>query len=137
MTVGRILPIALLAVVVLTASGCGSGQATVNGSVTLDGAPLEKGDINFIPADGQGGTAGGAIKDGKYSVSKVPPGSKIVQITASKKVGEHKAYPDDPNSPMLDDVKDIIPAEYNTKSTLKADLTAGSNELKPFELKSK
>ena len=48
--------------------GCGDGRpdlAAVSGRVTIDGQPLTKGSISFIPAKGR--QAGGAIEsDGRY-----------------------------------------------------------------------
>jgi hypothetical protein len=68
-------------------AGCGGGGgATVSGSVTYDGQPVGDGTITFLPADGKGPTVGGPIAGGRYSVSGVLPGAKVVQITAVKAV---------------------------------------------------
>ena len=50
-------------------AGCGKGLATVEGNVTFDGQPVEKGTIVFEPADGVGPTGGGAIENGKYRIT--------------------------------------------------------------------
>ena len=72
--------------VVLTA-GCGGGSGgTVSGAVTYDGQPVGDGTITFLPADGKGQPVGGPIANGRYSVADVPPGPKVVQITAVKAV---------------------------------------------------
>lgn len=125
----------LLALSLLAASGCGS-EAKVSGKVTLDGQPLESGTIMFVPADGKGQPQSGEIKNGQYSVN-VEPGSKIVQITSSKVVGQKPRYENSPNSPIDDISEQIVADEYNTKSTLKANVKAGSSELPPFEVKPK
>jgi hypothetical protein len=129
MKVERLLSLAVLALFLLAASGCSSSQAKVSGKVTLDGTPVDKGSILFEPADGKTATAGGDIVNGAYSVANVPPGPKNVKVSVSKKVGEHKAFPDDPNSQMIDDIKDIT-------STQTFEVKAGNNDGPTFELKS-
>lgn len=116
-------------------AGCGGGGpgATVEGSVTLDGQPLQEGAISFVPADGKTASAGGTITDGKYSVA-VPPGPKRVEITASKVVGQRPAYAGDPNSPMIDITKSIVPPRYNSQSELTLEVQSGDNQ-KDFALK--
>ena len=119
--------------------GCqkaGGDRTKVSGKVTLDGAPLEEGTIMFVSADKKTEPATGDIKNGQYSLP-VPPGPKIVQISAKKVIGKKKLYEGEPNSPEVDQTQELIPARYNEKSELKADISTGSQELKPFELKSK
>jgi hypothetical protein len=41
--------------------------------VTYNGKPLEKGTINFTPADAKGRGAGGTITDGRYSLTTQDP----------------------------------------------------------------
>ena len=41
--------------------------ALVSGTVEIDGKHLESGTMLFMPVDGQTPTAGGAIKNGRYS----------------------------------------------------------------------
>src|SRR5262245_59045431 len=67
-------------------SGCGARTATVSGEVTYDGQPVGDGSITLTPEDGKGPVVGGPIKDGKYTLTKVPPGPKVVKIEAYKKV---------------------------------------------------
>ena len=67
--------------------GCGdSNLGTVHGTVTYEGAPIEKGSIDFLPADGKGASVGAEIVAGAYSAEGVPPGPKIVQVIAVKDV---------------------------------------------------
>ena len=58
----------MLTLLALTGCGGDSKMATVSGAVTLDGNPVETGAITFVPANGNAPTAGGQIKDGRYSV---------------------------------------------------------------------
>src|SRR5438309_491715 len=62
--------------------GCSGGQATVTGTVTYDGKEVANGTISFYPVDGEGPTAGGMIKNGKYTVTNLTPGKKRVEIDA-------------------------------------------------------
>jgi hypothetical protein len=115
--------------------GCGGPpRAKVRGTVTLDGKPIKNGSIEFFPISGQGQTAGVAIKDGAYSVD-ASVGEMKVSIRATEVIGQHKAY-DTPDSPMIDDVRSIIPARYNAQSELKRTLVAGDNEVN-FDLATK
>ena len=70
--------------------GCGTSLATVEGTVTFDGKPVESGSIVFEPADGAGPSAGGQIQNGKYKLAGeagVMPGKKVVRITAIRSTG--------------------------------------------------
>jgi hypothetical protein len=67
-------------------SGCGPTTATVSGEITYEGKPVEDGYITFTPADGKGTDAGGPITSGRYRITKVPPGPKVVKVIGVKKV---------------------------------------------------
>lgn len=74
---------ALAAVMAAFAAGCGSGGGTtVSGQVTYEEAPVASGQIMFTPADGKGPIVGGPISAGSYSLSEVPPGQKVVQVSS-------------------------------------------------------
>lgn len=130
---GRVLTPVALALLVL-GSGCGKTASTVEGKVTLDGQPLD-GTIHFVPKDGATNSAAGPIKAGAYNL-EVPPGPKIVQVRATKVVGKHQAYKGDPKSPMVDDVREMVPAKYNASSVLTFTVAQGKNQ-HDLELKSK
>jgi hypothetical protein len=64
--------------VVLAILGCGDSSGLprrypVSGTVTYNGKALEKGTINFTPADAKGRAAGGTITDGRYSLTTQDP----------------------------------------------------------------
>jgi len=129
-----ILPLALCLL-----TGCGSGKSRVEGTVTLDGSPVDGGVIAFFPAGtSEQHDAGHAeIKDGKYSVEEtkdLKPGNYRVEISWNKPTGKKVPTPGDPDIKM-DQVHQVIPAKYNTKSTLSETLTSGTNK-KDFDLKS-
>ena len=127
----------LTLVAVLGLTGCSQGPAKshITGEVTLDGDTVDEGSISFVPSDGQSPTAGGLIENGTYSVD-VPPGPKKVMITSPEVIGQKKAYESDPNSPMIDIVRERIPTKYNAQTELTYDVPSRSEE-KNFELKSK
>jgi hypothetical protein len=106
-------------------AGCTSKPAkgSVEGVVTLDGKPLEEGLIRFVPTDGATPSADATIFHGKFSAT-VPPGEKKVTISASKVVGNRKAY-DTPDSPTVDIVEELLPRRYNADSNLSLTVTSG------------
>jgi len=88
--------------------GCSANLATVQGNVTFDGQPVEKGSIIFEPADGVGPVAGGTIENGKYRLDwegGLVPGKMIVRISAGRPTGRKiKAGPPAPAGKMGDGV---------------------------------
>ncbi len=117
--------------------GCGGAppQAQVNGTVTLDGKPLDTGVIHFFPQSDAGGPSASAdIKNGRYQLQTGIGPMKVV-VNANKVFGKRKMY-DTPDSPVVEDIRDVLPERYNMKSELKAALTTGPNEVN-FDLKSK
>jgi hypothetical protein len=119
----------------LAAVGCGSSSlGTVQGTVTLDGQPLKEGVVRFVPADGKSQTATAPIADGKFTAF-VPLGEMKVEFSAPRVVGRHKVY-DTPDSPLVDDVAELIPERFNTKSQLRISVKKGSQE-ETFALQSK
>jgi hypothetical protein len=116
------------------AGGCSSGEGIVNGEVTVDGQPLKQGIIRFVPVDGKSPTADAAIADGRFSAT-VPVGEKRVEISAPKVVGKQKMY-NTPDSPVVEEVAELLPARYNVRSELTMTVQKGSQE-KRFDLKSK
>src|SRR5207249_3863590 len=95
--------IVLSAVVVLsTAAGCTAKKPVVHGLVTLDGKPLDNGNITFTPEAGDGQTSGAVIgPDGRYRTDASPTKLKVV-ISSSKLVGKRKMYDGVPDSPTVD-----------------------------------
>jgi hypothetical protein len=127
---------AMAFIILLSAIGCGnSGPMPVSGVVTLDGQPLERGKLDFQPTDNKGPTAAAVIKDGKYDCS-VMPGGKTVRITGGKVTGKHQFTPGVAESPMVEDIKPLVPSCYNTESTLTCEIVRGTSSYN-FDLKSK
>jgi hypothetical protein len=123
--------IGLLALL-LTVVGCAEPNTTLlTGTVTVDGAPIQKGAITFTPADGEGFTAGSPIKNGEYS-ARVPATTLNVTVSMPRVVGMKKIY-DTPNSPERPLYEEGLPARYNSKSELQIEVEAGAVR-KDFEL---
>ena len=117
--------------VALCAIGCGkSGPASshVTGTVTLDGQPVEQGEVLFRPSEGGGTPYACPIAAGKFE-GDVAPGAKRVEINATGDTG--KTAPDG-----MPEYKNLIPAKYNTETTLTADIADGSNDPLTFDLTS-
>jgi hypothetical protein len=125
-----VLPMLVCGAVCTGCSGGGGDEIPkheVSGTVTLKGQPLAEGTISFVPADGQGPTAGAAIQEGQYT-AQVPPGPKRVEIHAVKVVGQRKMF-DTPDSPTVDVTEELVPPQYNTESTLHADVQDDRDDL--------
>jgi hypothetical protein len=124
-----------LLVSLLALAGCGDHMTgEVSGTVTLGGTPVQAGAITFIPVDGKTGTAGGAIKEGRYS-ARVPVGLMKVSISVPKVVRMKKLY-NTPNSPEMPWTDESAPARYNAKTELRFEVAPGANE-KDFALERK
>lgn len=114
----------------VAACGCGLGGPSlseVSGTVKIDGAPLQKGDIIFEAQDGQGTPQGTSIVDGKYTL-RVAPGKKKVRISASR--------PTKHVDPVMGAAaqESMIPEEFNVQSKLTAEITGGKQEGVDFEV---
>jgi hypothetical protein len=119
----------LTAVTLLPIAGCGGdGLADVTGTVTIDGAPLAEGDIIFEAADQSSTPQGTTITNGQFQL-RVGPGKKIVRINASE--GDGVVDP----LMQTEGRRSIIPPEFNTSSTLTAEIQAGTNPPLSFAVK--
>jgi hypothetical protein len=103
--------------------------APVTGTVTMDGQPLARVSISFTSDTGQL-SFGGTDETGKYELRYTGPykgatvGPNEVRITTPT------------DNPVGPEWKDPIPAKYNKKTELKADVKPGPNTF-DFDLKSK
>jgi hypothetical protein len=143
-----IVPSTLVLLPLLGFAGCGEEavgppREAVSGTVSLDGRPLPDGVIQLIPTSAREGTMGGAsVKDGRFSIKRhegLAPGGYRVVIHSSVGGGDASRILDE--APGLlsssDSPRDLIPAQYNTNSTLKAEIKAGTANTLDFSLKSK
>lgn len=98
------------------ATGCSSGPRTykVTGAVTLDGKPVPMGDVLLVSDDGARGPDAAKIQDGRFELRSTA-GKKRVEIRAHRQIG---------NGPMGPIYDDYLPADYNSGSTLTAEVSA-------------
>ena len=117
----------LMAILFLSGSGCGKCKPMMEGLVTLDGVPIEKGTIMLIPATGKGQSAGGGIVAGRYRIAASPVPVKV-WINAARKDGKMP----DPLNPgsgvMVDRYVEYVPDRYNEKTELEVTINPGVNK---------
>lgn len=134
-----------LSILVLNLSGCGGNGdrpelGHVTGTVTLDGEPVSGTVVVFYPDNGRP-ARGKTDLDGKYELTYIHKtlGSKVghnrVEIAPNEE-GENEEDEDE-EAGDTEDVgaakrprtsrKAVIPARYNTKSELEADVQPGEN----------
>lgn len=122
-------------------SGCGAptgDRVPLAGEVTLDGQPLDRGSIEFHPDD-EGSITGGMVLDGKFEIPAnqgAKPGKYLVRIFASGNAIE--VNPDEAPGPEADNQvsEERIPAKYNTKTELTADIGNQGDDSLRFEVSS-
>lgn len=122
--VSRREPLVAIGVVVvgalgLLSGGCGGQQRTyeVSGTVTFDGAPVEKGEISFVPLDAGRAPSAGVIAGGTFHV-RATAGPKRVEIRAARPLpAKRQSEPE--MGPLYED---YLPAQFNSASKLTADV---------------
>jgi hypothetical protein len=132
----RVAAAALATALMFALSGCGGASGgpalySVHGQVTFDGKPVEEGRILFRMEGDGGKSYSGAITNGAYQV-EAEAGKAVVEITATRDTGK---VDDMGGAAEPVPIKEqYIPAQYNSETTLSAEVTSGSN-LIPFDLK--
>ena len=118
----------LILFISIVLGGCSgsSTHGTIHGTVTLDDKPLEEGTVRFVPVDGNSQTAAAIVSQGEFTAT-VPVGLMRVEFSAPKVVGRQKMY-DAPDSPVVDQVAELLPPHYNVQSKLEVDVQAGSQD---------
>jgi hypothetical protein len=115
--------------------GCGGGPdiSSVRGTVTLDGDPLSNATVVFTPEEGGRSSLGRTNLDGEYTLlySAGNDGALVgrmrVRITCAEE------YTDSNDRTRMK--PEIVPARYNEKSELVADVKRAANVIN-FDLKS-
>lgn len=123
----------LLLVFTLLLAGCGGKDrpVAVQGKVTLDGKPLEKGKISFI-------TPGQVpeqleIAQGTFQ-GKVKAGKRRVEIGAYRPYQIPPEVPESMRPLMQGGEENYLPDAYHTNSTLEANVTPGGDNQFTFPL---
>lgn len=134
--------VGFICAVITGCSQSGIERVSVEGRITVDGAPLENGSILFIPqGEVRGPTSGGRVKGGQFRIkSERGPtlGLHRVEIRADDDL------PDDLTEPTsftnYDGFKppvNRIPARYNVRSDLVVEIKAEGNHDVDFDLSTK
>jgi hypothetical protein len=131
-------PWSQLTVLVLLLIGCGGcGRQSIEGTVTLDEQPLAQGYINFRPLkEAKGSPVGAPIEGGKYALAGLATeleGPFRVEITAVGKTGRKVR---DDSGREFDVEGQVLPARYNTQSTLQVEIKPHERNEFPFSLQS-
>jgi len=124
---GASLVTAMVPVAGCTGSDNPQGRQSISGEVTLGGKPLDHGSIRFEPQDASIGTSDAAmITQGAYKISVdqgLAPGAYRVFITATAANDDERTADEIMNDPKPAG-KEMIPAKYNRKSELTAQVSA-------------
>ncbi len=118
--------------------GCGRSEpsqkyavAKVVGMVRLDGQPLERGRVQFVPTlSTPGEPIAGDVAAGKFEIAGVPVGQHKVLFVATKETGKMISDRSEP----YPEVVNLIPDKY--RDGLDANVS-GSDSKHDFDLQSK
>ena len=122
----------------LTCLGCGSGGpeiAGVEGTVTMDGAPLANASVVFVPENGR---PGGASTDaqGKY-VLTFTEGREGAMLGKNRVRISTAADPSEtPDGQPIPAHPETVPMKYNAQTTLEFTVEAGKQNIANFDLES-
>jgi hypothetical protein len=110
--------------------GCTNGptQGEIQGRVTLDSKPVEKGIIRLIPTDNRLSPTAANIRQGKFEL-RLPVATYRVEISWPKLPPETSAagkFTTDLKEDYI--IPELIPAKYNTKSELTFEVKSGLSE---------
>lgn len=112
----------------------------VTGTVTLDGEPLQGATVSFNVAQGTSGQGGTGTTDaeGKYELSHFRAGTGVhagaYTVTIHKLVlSDGSPIPPDAESIFSLDTKEVVPAKYNTATTLTATVHRGGEPINPID----
>lgn len=140
-TVRRYFSLTAIILVSAIGFGCGGGGEEgpalfpVKGTVTFDNTPIETGRIQFRKADSIGKAYSAEIINGAYQL-EVEAGKMKVEVTASRIVPGKFSEPASPDEEPQPLGEMYIPEQYNTKTTLEAEVKAGDTNEIPFNLTS-
>jgi len=125
-------------------TGCGKkpnpdGRQDVSGRITLNGAPLINGTINFSDKSPENaGGAGGLISNGKYTLTGeygIKPGTYTVRIYGARDYDRVTGEVATDQTPMGNLVAvNLVPDEYNKKSELTFTVEEGKKNVFNLEM---
>ena len=135
------LQLAPLSLGVFLLLGCGGGPsgpalAPVQGTVTLDGQPVAKARVEFIPSEGRPSTAITGT-DGTYNLAYSPTeNGAIIGATYRVTIQTARDAVESEGQIIEPKVTETIPERYHKNTELTAVIESGTNTIN-FELKSK
>ena len=115
----------------------------VSGTVMMDGQPLAEGAIQFTPAAGSSGPAisyTAPIENGQFSIPRADglvPGSYKVSISAVPVKRDTRIEATIGKKKKATPFKELIPAKYNSKTTLTEEIKRGGASGLKYEIQSK
>jgi hypothetical protein len=111
-----------LAAAALALSGCGGSTGHVKGKITVNGEPVKRGLIVFLPQSGNRDPFNTAIIDGTYDTVAMPVGPAKIYVTALDPMSA--APPADqgdltapPKAPPAGKRFTAVPAKYQSPDT--------------------
>ncbi len=118
--------------IVLVFAGCMDDRPPrLSGSVAVNGAPVDQGEISAIPLDGVGSPVVAVITSGRYEM-EVRPGAMRVEIQAYRPAATASVDPAMPGAATAGTLEPYLPEKYNRNSDLSIEV-AGNME-KDFDL---
>jgi hypothetical protein len=129
----RLASVGLLSCLVLVGCGPGYTGATVEGTVTVDGQPLQTGTISFTPFEAGSGTGVSTeVNNGRYTATGVPIGRVRVLFVAFEETG--KMVTDSDTGQQYPETIHLVPERYMTTG-VEITVTEGT-QTQDFELTS-
>lgn len=128
----------------LLVSGCAevNPRKQLSGTVTLKGAKLDAGTIDFRPIEGTSAaglpttTAGAVITDGAYKIAAelglVPGKYKVLISSGDGVTPDNEEGIPGPSGNFVS--KDRIPPEFNVKSNVEVEVTEGGENVFNFDI---
>jgi hypothetical protein len=132
------LSLVLCAVIALTGCGPKSDRVAVNGSVTLNGEPLDGGSIQFTSLGERKLNGGAVVSGGQYNIPQpkgLLPGKYHVEINAPDATAKPIFYRSSPGGPGITTQPDRVPAEYNVNSKQTVEVAASGENRFDFDIK--
>lgn len=125
--------VSMLGLLLVAAIGCGGSDkpsypsATIQGSVTIDGVPVNEGSLQFMPGkDVKGQVAQAAITAGKFEAKNVPVGNLRVMFNITRPTGKMITEYSTP----YPEVENLVPEKYRDG----VDLLVSGNDNVSFDL---
>jgi hypothetical protein len=121
-------------VTIVPTVGCGpeANGRPISGAVTFQGKPLDRGTIQFSPAEGQETLSGGSIVEGRYELPAehgLEPGKYHVRVYSTEGAA---AASDELPGERIAPFRERIPAKYNSQTTLTADVKETGDNILAF-----